>query len=73
MSEVYGIVISPVPEGWTALEALVICQAIDENGKSCWFTRFSDGMGSMAVVGALHLALASETKVVLDELEDDDD
>lgn len=73
MADVYGITIRPVPEGWTALEAVVICQSIDENGEPCWFIRYSDGMGSMTAVGAMHLAIASETRGMLNDLEDDDD
>jgi hypothetical protein len=62
--EVLGLPIDELPEGWTALEAIVLTKCLDDTGEVCWTSRTTPGLNDMEVLGLLH----NEVREVTDEL-----
>jgi hypothetical protein len=48
-----GLVVSPLPEGWTALGAIILVKCFDDEGRSSWAFRRTDGLNDEELLGAL--------------------
>lgn len=48
-----GIRVRPLPEGWTAIAAVVLVKCFDEEGHSSWAFRTTDGLNEEELLGAL--------------------
>ena len=48
-----GFVIAPLPEGWTPLEGVVLVKCLDDEGRSAWAFRTTDGVNDEELLGAL--------------------
>ncbi|MFI0424315.1 hypothetical protein [Spongiactinospora sp. 9N601] len=48
-----GLNVYSLPQGWTALAAIVLVRCIDEEGHSTWAFRTTDGMNDEELLGAL--------------------
>ncbi|MER6509292.1 hypothetical protein ABT158_20880 [Nonomuraea sp. NPDC001636] len=48
-----GLDVYPLPEGWTALGAIVLVKCLDEEGHSSWAFRTTDGLSDEELLGAL--------------------
>ena len=48
-----GLTISPLPEGWTPLEALCMVKSLGEDGSPKWAMRMTEGINAEELLGAL--------------------
>ncbi|PZG41995.1 hypothetical protein C1I98_20460 [Spongiactinospora gelatinilytica] len=48
-----GLNVYPLPQGWTALAAIVLVKCLDEEGRSTWAFRTTDGLNDEELLGAL--------------------
>ncbi|RBQ21279.1 hypothetical protein DP939_00705 [Spongiactinospora rosea] len=48
-----GLDVYPLPQGWTALGAIVLVKCLDEEGHSSWAFRTTDGLSDEELLGAL--------------------
>ena len=71
MADIFGVEITDPPTGWTVLETVVVCKALNENGNVTMFIRASEGLVLFEELGLLTAALRS----VADDIQlcDDDD
>ncbi|HEX2312090.1 MAG TPA: hypothetical protein VHJ17_00015 [Thermomonospora sp.] len=48
-----GIRVLPLPEGWTAIGAIVLVKCFDKEGHASWAFRTTDGLSEEELLGAL--------------------
>jgi hypothetical protein len=52
-----GFAIAPLPQGWTALEGVVLVKCLDVDGQPSWAFRHTDGLNHEETIGALTVQL----------------
>ena len=52
-----GLEVQELPEGYTPLEVAMMVKTLDPDGDVCWINRFSTGPHSIEFLGALHAAI----------------
>jgi len=57
-----GFTIAPLPNGWTALDGVVLVKCLDKDGSPTWAFRHTHGLNHEETIGALtvHLDLMRE-------------
>lgn len=53
----FGLELSPLPEGCTPIEAIAIIKCLDPDGDICVFTRATDGLSVWDRVGLLTITV----------------
>ncbi|MFC4591278.1 hypothetical protein [Sphaerisporangium corydalis] len=48
-----GLAVPALPEGWTALGAIILVKCFDDEGRSSWAFRRTDGLNDEELLGAL--------------------
>lgn len=48
-----GVEVSPLPEGWTPLEAVLLVKCLDSDGHVSWAFRRSPGLNDEELLGVL--------------------
>lgn len=61
-----GMRIVPLPDGHIALSAIVLVKGIDRDGRTGWYTRYTDELTAVECLGALRAAVLLEEREVLD-------
>ena len=65
-----GIEIEPVPEGWNVVDALVLAKCLNVEGQPIWSLRFTDGLNSEELLGALEIQVELLTRGILEDWQD---
>jgi hypothetical protein len=65
-----GIEIEPVPEGWTVVDALVLAKCLNVEGQPIWSLRFTEGLNSEELLGALQIQVELLTRGILEDWQD---
>jgi hypothetical protein len=52
-----GFAVAPLPNGWTALEGVVLIKCLDADGSVSWAFRLTDGLNHEEMIGALTVQL----------------
>jgi hypothetical protein len=65
-----GLVIDPVPEGWTVVDALVVAKCLNDEGEPIWSLRFTDGLNSEELLGALQIQVELLKRGILEDWTD---
>ncbi|GAA1258900.1 hypothetical protein GCM10009677_07190 [Sphaerisporangium rubeum] len=68
-----GLTVAPLPEGWTALGAIVLVKCFDEEGRSSWAFRRTDGLNDEELLGALTVRTDLLRRELLDAYTSDDE
>lgn len=68
-----GLNVYPLPEGWTALGAIVLVKCLDEEGRSSWAFRTTDGLSDEELLGALTVRTDLLRRKLYDDYTSDDD
>jgi hypothetical protein len=50
-----GLVIDPVPDGWTVVDALVVAKCLNAEGEPIWSLPFTEGLNSEELLGTLQI------------------
>jgi hypothetical protein len=65
-----GIEIEPVPDGWTVVDALVLAKCLNIEGQPIWSLRFTDGLNSEELLGALQIQVDLLKRGILEDWQD---
>ncbi|MFG1749029.1 hypothetical protein [Streptosporangium sandarakinum] len=68
-----GLDVYPLPEGWTALGAIVLVKCLDEEGHSSWAFRTTDDLSDEELLGALTVRTDLLRRKLYDDYIGDDD
>lgn len=81
MSDEYGrpiggvlgdaIQVQPLPDGWTALEAIVLVKCLDDEGRPTWAFRQTESLDQEETIGALVIQLDIMREQVVDQFRED--
>ena len=67
-----GLLIYPLPEGWTPLEGIVLVKCLDEHGHPLWAFRTTGGINDEELLGALTVRTDLLRRDLLDAFSDED-
>jgi hypothetical protein len=71
--EVLGdVLLKPLPDGWTALEGIVLVKCLDHEGHPSWAFRQTDGINAEETIGALVIQLDMLKEQVIDLFRESD-
>jgi hypothetical protein len=65
-----GLEIDPVPDGWTVVDALVVAKCLNVEGEPIWSLRFTDGLNSEELLGALVMQVELLKRGILEDWTD---
>lgn len=65
MAELFGVDVGEMKEGYVALEAYVLIEALDVNGRTVLLTRASKGLTNWRSLGMLETASALERNTLI--------
>jgi hypothetical protein len=65
-----GLEIEPVPNGWTVVDALVLVKCLNAEGEPIWSLRFTDGLNSEELLGALQIQVELLKRGILEDWND---
>ena len=65
--------VPPLLTGWTALDGIVLVKCLNENGRSTWAFRETEGLNEEEVIGALTVQLDLMRERVKAQYYDDDE
>lgn len=65
--------VPPLLKGWTALDGIVLVKCLNENGRSAWAFRETEGLNEEEVIGALTVQLDLMRERVRAQYYDDDE
>jgi hypothetical protein len=73
IGEVLGdaIQIPALPDGWTALEGIVLVKCLDAEGRPTWSFRQTEGLNQEETIGALVIQLDIMREQVIDQFRED--
>lgn len=64
-TEAFGVPVPELPEGYVALEAVVLLECLDDDGTMRLVVRYSEGLSVWRAIGMLDVALATERASVV--------
>jgi hypothetical protein len=68
-----GLAIGPLPESWTALDAVCMVKCLNPDGHPMWSYRATDGINDEELLGALVMAIELLKSDMLSNWEDEPD
>lgn len=72
-AHVFGVEVADAPEGYTPVEVIVLCLALNPDGNTQMFTRYSEGLNTYTVLGMLNVATRTNEDYAAEGFEDDDE
>lgn len=67
-----GFSIAPLPDGWTALEGVILVKCLDVDGTPSWAFRHTSGLNHEETIGALTVQLDLMRDEVTDLFRDEE-
>jgi hypothetical protein len=68
-----GLTIHPLEKSWTALDCLILIKCFDDEGRSTWAFRATQGLNREELLGALTVHGDLLKNRLVDEFDDDDE
>ena len=62
-----GLILTPLPKGWTATGVAALIKCLDDKGKETWSFRTSEHLSDEEVLGALVVRLEISKSALLDD------